>query len=139
MLAEGVGKFARCYSNAPASIQSLRKNRLGWANFSAALMAHSGLGFALTFRGVQMNRPCAYELEDNRRQIYIPALVLIDDEDEPCIEPSIFMKRTIPACGLAVFRQSGHTINLEESDLFNRTEFDFLSAVEADLWAKRVT
>jgi len=57
MLAEGVEKFARCYSNHPARIQSLRKNPLGLANFSAALIAHSGLGSALILRGVQMNRP----------------------------------------------------------------------------------
>ena len=70
-------------------------------------------------------------------QIDVPTLVLIGDEDEPCIEPSVFMKRHIPRSGLAVFPQSGHTINLEEPDLFNRTILDFLTAVEAGSWAKR--
>jgi len=72
-------------------------------------------------------------------QTYIPTLVLIDDEREPSIEPSIFRKRTIPACGLAVVPQSCHIINLEEPDLFNRTVLDFLTAAEADLWPKRVS
>ena len=47
------------------------------------------------------------------------------------------MKRCIPRSGLAVFPQSGHAINLEEPDLFNRTVSDFLTAVEAGSWAKR--
>ena len=47
------------------------------------------------------------------------------------------MKRHIPASGLAVFPQSGHAINLEEPDLFNRTVLDFLTAVEADRWPER--
>ena len=64
---------------------------------------------------------------------------MIGDEDEPCIEPGIFMKRTIPVSGLSCFPQSGHAINLEEPDLFNRTVLDFLTAVEAERWAESPT
>ena len=137
MLTEGMEKFAQGYAIAPARIQLRRKDPLGWDKFSAALSAHSALGSALTFKGVQIKRPTVYELEDQMRQIDIPTLVLIGDEDEPCIEPSIFMKRNIPASGLAVFPKSGHTINLEEPDLFNRTVLDFLTAVEAGAWPRR--
>ena len=38
------------------------------------------------------------------------------DEDEPCLEPGIFMKRMIPTAGLLVIPKSGHTINIEEPD-----------------------
>ena len=137
MLTEGMEKFVQGYAVAPARIQLRRKDPLSWAKFSAALLAHSALGSALTFRGVQIKRPTVYELEDQMRQIDIPTLVLTGDEDEPCIEPSIFMKRNIPASGLAVFPKSGHTINLEEPDLFNRTVLDFLTAVEAGAWPRR--
>ncbi len=81
-----------------------------------------------------MKRPTIYELESDLRRIKVPTLVLIGDEDTPCVEPAIFMKRSIPACGLAVFPQSGHTINLEEPDLYNRTVLDFLTTVEAGKW-----
>jgi hypothetical protein len=47
------------------------------------------------------------------------------------------MKRNIPTAGLAVLPQSGHTINLEEPDLYNRIVLDFLVAAEAGLWASR--
>jgi len=67
----------------------------------------------------------------------VPTLIMIGDEDEPCIEPAIFLKRTIPASGLSSFPQCGHAINLEEPDLFNRTVLDFLTTVEAGRWAER--
>jgi pimeloyl-ACP methyl ester carboxylesterase len=69
------------------------------------------------------------------KALQVPTLVLVGDEDEACIEPSLFMKRHIPNCGLAMFPQSGHPINLEEPDLYNRLCLDFLTAVEAGKWA----
>ena len=62
------------------------------------------------------------------RALMLPTLIMLGDEDDPCIEPSIFMKRCISTSGLVVFPQSGHAINLEEPDLFNRSVQDFLIA-----------
>ena len=31
-----------------------------------------------------------------------------------CLQPGIFLKKTVPACGLAVLPKTGHTLNLEE-------------------------
>ena len=101
------------------------------------LAAHSAVGSALTFRGFVMGRPTVFALEEKLRTLRVPTLIMIGDEDEPCIEPAIFMKRTIPMSGLSSFPQSGHAINLEEPDLFNRTVLDFLTAVEAGRWAER--
>ena len=134
MLAEGMGKFADGYARGPERVQFRRKDPVGWAKFHAGLASHSALGSALTFRGVQMKRPTIYELEKDLRQIKAPTLVLIGDEAAPCVDAAVFMKRNIPACGLAVFPQSGHTINLEEPDLYNRTVLDFLTSVEAGKW-----
>jgi hypothetical protein len=36
-----------------------------------------------------------------------------------------------------VIPQSGHAINLEEPDLFNRLVLDFLTAVEQGVWAEQ--
>ena len=137
MLNEGMEKFAEGYARGPERTQFLRKDPVGWRKFFEGLSAHSAQGSAYTFRGVQMKRPTIYQLEKQLEAIDVPALILIGDEDEPCIEPSVFMKRHIPRSGLSVFPQSGHTINLEEPDLFNRTILDFLTAVEAGVWAKR--
>lgn len=135
MVAEGMEKFADGYAHGAERLQFLRKDPAGWAKFHAGLAAHSAQGSSLTFQGVQMRRPTIYQVEKQLQEIKIPTLVLIGDEDTPCVEPAIFMKRNIRSCGLAVFPQAGHTINLEEPDLYNRTVLDFLIAVEAGKWA----
>ena len=135
MVAEGMETFADGYAHGAERLQFLRKDPVGWAKFHAGLAAHSAQGSSLTFQGVQMKRPTIYQVEKQLQEIKIPTLVLIGDEDTPCVEPAIFMKRNIRSCGLAVFPQAGHTINLEEPDLYNRTVLDFLIAVEAGKWA----
>ena len=137
LLSEGMEAVADEYARGETRVQFLRKDPRGWQEFHEGLASHSALGSAMTFRGFQMKRPTVYALEDKLRQLQVPTLIMIGDEDEPCIEPAVFMKRNIPRAGLSVFPQSGHTINLEEPDLFNRTVLDFLTAVEADRWPKR--
>ena len=137
MLTEGMERFAEGYASGPERIQFRRKDPVGWEKFRAGLAAHSARGSAYTFRGVQMKRPTIYQLESELHGIDAPVLVLVGDEDEPCLEPGLFMKRAMPRCGLAIFPQSGHTINLEEPALFNQTILDFLTAVEADRWPRR--
>lgn len=125
------------YSNSNTRAQLLRKDPLGFEEFRQGLMEHSPLGSALTFAGVQGRRPTIFALEDRMKALRVPTLIMTGDEDEPCIETSVFMKRCIPQSGLAVIPQSGHAINLEEPDLFNRLVFDFLTAVEQGAWAEQ--
>ena len=123
------------YSNSPTRVQLVRKDPLGYEEFRRGLMEHSALGSALTFSGVQGRRPTIFALEERMTALDVPTLIMTGDEDAPCIETSIFMKRCIPKSGLAVIPQSGHAINLEEPDLFNRLVLDFLTAVEQGAWA----
>jgi pimeloyl-ACP methyl ester carboxylesterase len=67
----------------------------------------------------------------------VPTLVVTGDEDEPCLEPALFMKRKIASAGLVVLPRAGHTINLEEPEAFNRAVLDFLTAVDAGRWGLR--
>jgi len=137
MVAEGMEKFADGYARGAERLQFLRKDPVGWAKFHSGLAAHSAQGSSLTFRGVQMKRPTIFQLQEQLQKINLPTLVMIGDEDTPCVDAAVFMKRNIPSCGLSVFPQAGHTINLEEPDLYNRTVSDFLTAVEAGKWAER--
>jgi len=139
ILSEGMEEVAKDYGTTNVRIQLLRKDPQGFEEFKRLLSAHSAVGSALTFRGFVMNRPTVFALEDKLRSLQVPTLIMIGDEDEPCIEPAVFLKRTIPKSGLSVFPQSGHAINLEEPDLFNRTVLDFLTAVEANRWAERTS
>jgi pimeloyl-ACP methyl ester carboxylesterase len=52
------------------------------------------------------------------------------DEDEPCLEPSLMLKRAITTSQLAVLPGAGHAINLEEPESFNRLLAEFLAQVE---------
>jgi pimeloyl-ACP methyl ester carboxylesterase len=134
---EGMAKVAEFYSVGPTRVQFRRKDPRGWQEFVNQLKEHSAIGSALTFRGVQLRRPPIFALEAELEKIQIPTLLLIGDEDEPCIEPGIFMKRHIPRAGLVTFPQTGHTLNLEEPDLFNRVVLDFITMVEAGKWTRR--
>jgi pimeloyl-ACP methyl ester carboxylesterase len=62
---------------------------------------------------------------------------MVGDEDDHCLQPGIFLKKTIPACGLAVFPKAGHTLNLEEPALFNYHLAEFIAQVEAGRWGVR--
>ncbi len=134
--AEGMAGLAD-YARGPQRIQLLRKDPKGWREFADYFSEHSGVGSALTFRGIQGRRPPIFDLEEKLRALDVPTLILVGDEDDPCIEPSFFMKRCISRSGLVVLPQAGHTINLEDPDLYNRTVLDFLTAVEMGKWAKR--
>ena len=126
------------YSNSPTRVQLLRKDPRGYEEFRAQLMEHSNIGSAFTFQGIQGRRPSIFELEDKLRALDVPTLIMTGDEDDPCIETSVYMKRNIPNSGLVIMPRSGHAINLEEPDLFNSTVLDFLTAVESGAWTPRI-
>ncbi|MPZ48099.1 MAG: alpha/beta fold hydrolase [Dehalococcoidia bacterium] len=127
----------REYATGPTRVRLQRKDPTGWQEFADLLTSHSPLGSALTMRGVQARRRPILEYGEELRRMQIPTLIMAGDEDEPCIEPAIFLKRHLSHAGLVMFPQSGHAINLEEPDLFNRAVLDFLTAIEAGKWAPR--
>lgn len=131
---EGMEGVVDLITLGPSRIRLRKKDLRGWQEFREQLLGHSALGSAFTFAGVQLKRPTVFELEAGLRELQIPVLLLVGDGDESCIEPTIFMKRHIPRAGLVTFPQSGHAINLEEPDLFNRVMLDFLTMVEAGKW-----
>jgi pimeloyl-ACP methyl ester carboxylesterase len=71
------------------------------------------------------------------KTIKAPTLIMTGDEDWPCLEPALLMKRTIPTAGLVVMPNAGHTINLEEPAAFNQHVADFLHAVDVGRWPVR--
>ena len=67
----------------------------------------------------------------------VPLLVVSGDEDEPCIEPSILIKRVVPKAGLSIVPKTGHAVNLEEPVVFNQLLDEFLHQVASGRWAAR--
>jgi pimeloyl-ACP methyl ester carboxylesterase len=135
--AQGSEAYSRTYGLAAARIPFLIKDPRGHEEFRRTLAAHSSLGAANTMRGVQARRPSLYDLEDGLKAMTLPTLIVAGDEDDHCLQPSLFLKRAIPASGLAILPKTGHTLNLEEPALFNQLVSDFLAAVEQGRWQPR--
>ena len=49
----------------------------------------------------------------------VPTLIVVGDEDEPCIKPSRFLRDTIPGAKLETIARCGHLVNIEEPAIFN--------------------
>jgi len=134
---QGSAQFAKTYALGASRVQFQNKDPRGWQEFATQLGEHSARGSANTMRGVQMLRPSLYDLEDRLRAMRVPTLVVVGDEDDHCLQPGIFLKKVIPACGLLVLPKTGHTINLEEPGHFNRFVSEFISLAEAGRWTER--
>ena len=129
--------FMASYVSGPARVQLQNKSPKAYELFTSQFMEHSPVGSANTFEGVLSKRPPIFELESELRSITIPTLIMTGDEDDPCINPSLFMKKHISTSGLVVFPRSGHAINLEDPDLFNGAISEFLGLVERGRWQTR--
>jgi pimeloyl-ACP methyl ester carboxylesterase len=134
---QGSKRFAQTYALGASRVQFQDKDPRGWHEFADLLAQHSEIGAANTMRGVQARRPSIYDLEDRLRAMAVPTLVVVGDEDDHCLQPGVFMKKVIPACGLLVLPKTGHTLNLEEPEHFNRFVGDFIALVEAGRWPPR--
>jgi proline iminopeptidase len=134
---EGSSQVAATYGLSPARVPFLVKDPRGFAEFSQMLAGHDAQGSANTSRCFQGARPSLYDFEGEIRKLATPALIVVGDEDDRCIEPSLFLKSAVAASGLAVFPKTGHVVNLEEPDLFNLTLGDFLARVDAGRWPVR--
>ena len=134
---QGSAKIAETYGMGPSRLPFLLKDPRGFAEFSRYLAEHDAQGSANTSRGFQGGRPSLYDFEAEIRKLTTPALIVVGDEDERCIEPSLFLKDAISASGLVMLPKAGHVVNLEEPDLFNQVVGDFLVRVDAGRWAPR--
>jgi pimeloyl-ACP methyl ester carboxylesterase len=133
----GMAKAAEGYALGPTRVQFQNKDPRGWREFADQLAENSTEGAARTMRGVQKRRPSLFDLVDKMKAITVPTLIMTGDEDWPCLEPGILMKRTIPTAALIVMPNAGHTINLEEPAAFNQHISEFFHTVDVGAWRKR--
>ena len=59
-------------------------------------------------------------------QVKVPTLVIVGQNDTNTLAPSNYMHRKIPNSRLAVIPQAGHSSNVEQPGIFNKTILDFL-------------
>jgi pimeloyl-ACP methyl ester carboxylesterase len=118
-------------------IQLKNKDPIGWQRFVAHVSEHPGRAAAHTLRAVQAGRPSLYDLEAALKALALPTLLIVGDEDEPCLDVNLWMKRLMPVADLALLPGSGHAVNLEEPLLFNLLVERFLTRVDLGQWRPR--
>jgi pimeloyl-ACP methyl ester carboxylesterase len=128
---------ATSHGSAPGRVPYLVKDPRGWGEFLEQLKQHPAIGSANTMRGVQGRRPNLLDLEAELAAMIVPLLVMCGDEDDQCLDPSLYLKRACPMSALAILPRSGHTLNLEEPQAFDELVERFLSTVDAGAWRAR--
>jgi pimeloyl-ACP methyl ester carboxylesterase len=131
---EGIASAAAKYADAPMRQAFKNKDPRGWAEFSRMLAEHSAEGHAHTMLNLQLKRPTLWEMENELKAFSVPLLVIVGDEDDLCLDGSLFIKRTAPTAALLVLPRAGHTINSEEPAAFNAALAELFAAVEAGRW-----
>ncbi len=121
----------------PARVQLENKDPQAFAEFAAHFAEHSPLGSALTLRRVQAGRPSLHDHAAALAASPVPTLLMVGDEDEPCLDINLFLKRTMPMASLIVMPKSGHLINLEDPAAFTAHIEAFIGQVADGRWQPR--
>jgi pimeloyl-ACP methyl ester carboxylesterase len=125
---------ATIYTDTPIRHTQKYKDPRGYAEFVGMLAEHSAKGHALTMAMLQAKRPTLWDMEADLKKFSVPLLVIVGDEDETCLDGSLFLKRTAPTAGLLVIPRSGHTITSEEPDAVNAALAELFAASENGRW-----
>ena len=101
MFAEkGMAEGAAIYSDGPTRQAQKYKDPRCHAEFVRMMSEHSALGHSLTMAMVQAQRPTLWYMEADLKHFSVPLLVIVGDEDESCLDGSVFLKCTAPTTGL---------------------------------------
>ena len=137
LLAESWEKSAVIRGNSPTRVQLQNKNPRAFAEFLELVKQHSAKGSALTLQGYQALRPSLGDFKEQMAKCVVPTLIISGDEDEPCLDASLMLKRHMPSAGLAFMPQTGHACNLEEPEMFNQLCERFFHQVESGQYRMR--
>ena len=122
------------YADAPMRQVYKHKDPRGWEEFRRMMTEHSAQGHALTMLNLQQKRPTLWEMEAELKRFSVPLLVIVGDEDDLCLDGSVFLKRTVPQAALFVIPRSGHTVTSEDPAAFNAALAELFAAVESGRW-----
>jgi pimeloyl-ACP methyl ester carboxylesterase len=131
---KGMAEAAKIYGDGQMRQTHKHKDPRGYAEFIRMLSEHSALGHALTMSMLQSKRPTLWDLEADLKKFSVPLLIIVGDEDESCLDGSVFLKRTAPTAGLLVIPRASHTITTEEPAATNAALAELFAAAEAGRW-----
>ena len=131
---KGMDAAAVLYTDNPTRNTQKYKDPRGYAEFVRMLAEHSAKGHSMTMAMLQAKRPTLWDMDADLKKFSVPLLIIVGDEDESCLDGSVFLKRTAPTAGLLVVPRSGHTITSEEPDVVNAALAELFAAAESGRW-----
>jgi pimeloyl-ACP methyl ester carboxylesterase len=136
---EPIADSAAKYARFPMRHTFEAKDPKGFAAFQEILAGLSPEGAALTMLNLQRNRPTLRDMEADLKSFAPPLLVLVGDEDHPCLDGSLFLKRTAPTAALQMVPRAGHTITMEEPEIVNAALETLFTAASDGTWMNHRT
>lgn len=131
---EGSVAIIKSIEGAPQR-QALRtKDPRAWKEFIDVIRDLAPEGAEQSMRNVLLARKPVTDLTEGMAALTMPVLVMVGDQDTPAWEASLAVYRHARHSGLAVFPFTGHTLPIEEPELFNSLADQFLSAVDNGRW-----
>jgi pimeloyl-ACP methyl ester carboxylesterase len=131
---KSMAEAAAIYADNATRLTQKYKDPRGFAEFTRMMAEHSAQGHALTMAMLQAKRPTLWDLEADLKRFAVPLLVIVGDEDQSCLDGSVFLKRTVPTAALLVVPRTGHTITSEEPDVVNAALAELFAAAESGHW-----
>jgi pimeloyl-ACP methyl ester carboxylesterase len=122
------------YADGPTRQAHKNKDPRGYAEFVRILGEHSAQGHSLTMLNLQAKRPTLWDMEADLKKFSVPLLIIVGDEDDWCVDASIFLRRTVPTAGLMIVPRTGHTLTSEEPEKFNAALAELFADAEAGRW-----
>ena len=131
--------MAELYCAGPARVQYRDKDPRGWAEFKRQFAEGSARGHARTMIGVQSRRVPLFERKAELAAIPVPVLIIAGDEDDSTLDLALFLKRTIPRCGLLMLPKTGHDHQPGGAGSLQRRRREFHTRRRAGRWGVSVT
>ncbi len=122
----GVEAFAEMYLADPILADYADRSPAAREFLWNAITSNTAHGLALGLRGVVGRRPTIYSLRDRLARVAVPASIVVGDRDHWCTQVAAFLAATIPGAELIEIADSGHMVNLEQPEQFNRAVTRFL-------------
>lgn len=97
----------------------------------ALITASSPHGLANNAEQVLGRRPALATFRSAAQQLRIPTLILVGENDRPCMAAAPALAETLPGAELVVLPGAGHFCNLEDPQAFNAHLRRFLHATAA--------
>ena len=88
---KGMASYAEGLKSNPTRSRFKQKDPRGFDEFVRHLGEHPDIGAANTMENYQGKRPSLYDFEGEWKKLDVPTLIICGDEDEPCLQPSLYL------------------------------------------------